>query len=466
MNQSRRQGLLAFVREALAGTEQDFTQGSIGRAVALLAIPMVLEMSMESLFGFVDAIFVTQLGKEAVATVGMTEAVLTLIFGVALGLSLSTTAMVARRVGEKDDEGAAVAAVQSILLGVVVSVLTGIIGVMDSERILRMMGADEEMVRRGAIYTATILGGSVTIFLLFLLNAIFRGAGDASMAMRSLMVSNTINLILDPCLIFGLGPFPELGLWGASIATTIGRGTGVAFQLYILMTGKGRLHLHWRQFRLVPSVMWSLIRVSITGILQIQIATASWLGMIRILATFGSAVLAGTTIAIRTIVVVILPAWGMSNAAATLVGQNLGAGKPDRAERSVWITGFYNMIFLGVIGLVFIIWPEQVLSIYQPEASMVPFGVACLRYVSYGYLFYAYGMVVVQAFNGAGDTVTPTYINLFCHWLWQIPLAWGLSTPLGMGPTGVFLAITIAESTVAAVGILLFRRGKWKQQKI
>jgi putative MATE family efflux protein len=457
---------LAFFREAVAGTQQDFTQGSIGRAVALLAIPMVLEMSMESLFGFVDALFVTQLGKEAVATIGLTESVLTLIFGVALGLSISTTAMVARRVGEKDYEGAAVAAVQSIYLGILVSVVTGVIGVLDSPRILRLMGADETMIQRGAVYTATILGGSVTIFLLFLLNAIFRGAGDPTMALRSLMVSNAINLVLDPCLIFGLGPFPEMGLWGAAVATTIGRGTAVAFQVWILLTGRGRLHVRLDQLRLDPPVLWRLLRVSLTGILQLQIATASWLGMMRILAVFGSTVLAGTTLAIRTIVIAILPAWGMSNAAATLVGQNLGAGNPARAERSVWITAGYNVAFLGLLSLVFIFFPDRVLSVYNPPPEILPYGVACLRFISYGYIFYAFGMVMVQAFNGAGDTVTPTYINFFCHWAWQIPLAYFLAIPAGFGPAGVFLAITIAESTLAFAALILFRRGTWKQQRI
>ena len=457
---------LAFLRSAIAGTERDFTQGSIGRAVALLAIPMVLEMSMESLFGFVDALFVTRLGKEAVATIGITESILVLIYGVAWGLSMSTTAMVARRIGEKDPEGAAVAATQAILLGIGVAVVAGIFGVLGASHLLRWMGAEEAIIQRGSSFTATILGGSVTIFLLFLLNAIFRGAGDASIALRSLILSNAINIVLDPCFIFGLGPFPELGLLGAAVATTIGRGCGVAFQLWVLFSGHGRIHVRWSQFHVVPSVMWRLLRVSSTGIVQILISNASWVGMIRILATFGSSALAGCTLAFRTIVVVILPAWGMANAAATLVGQNLGAGKPDRAERSVWIAGFYNMCFLGSIGLIFILWPAHVLSIYQPDPVIVPYGVACLRFISYGYLFYAYGMVLVQAFNGAGDTVTPTYINLFCNWLWQIPLAYVLAIPLGLGPSGVFLAITTAACTQAAVSALIFRRGRWKQQRI
>jgi putative MATE family efflux protein len=456
----------SLIKQALTGSHHDFTEGSLSEAVALLAIPMVLEMSMESLFGFVDALFVARLGKEAVATVVLTESLLTILFGVAMGLSFSTTAMVARRFGERDHEGAARSAVQAILLGIMASAMVGITGWFGAPTVLRWMGAEPAIIQVGARYTATFLGTSVVIFLLFLMNAIFRGAGDPSMALRSLIIANSINIVLDPCLIFGLGPFPKLGLMGAAVATTIGRTAGVAFQFYALLSGHSRLRLETRHLRFDPAVMWTLLKVSISGILQVQIAMASWLGMVRITSLFGSAALAGYGLAIRTIVVMILPAWGMANAAATLVGQNLGAGKPERAERAVWVTGFYNMCFLGVVGLVFIVWAEWVMSWYGVTGEVMRYGVDCLRFVSYGYLAYAWGMVMVQAFNGAGDTLTPTFINLGCYWMLQIPLAYVLSVHAGLGPRGVFLAITIAESVIAVVGVLAFRRGRWKTKKI
>ncbi|MGH9866641.1 MAG: MATE family efflux transporter [Candidatus Polarisedimenticolia bacterium] len=452
-------------REAVAGTSRDFTEGSIGRAVALLSIPMVLEMSMESLFGILDVFFVARLGADAVATVGVTESLILLIFAIALGLCMATTAMVARRVGEKDHEAASIAAVQAIILGLLVALPLGLAGFFAKD-LLRLMGAPAGVVEGGWGYTATMLGGNATILLLFLINAIFRGAGDASLAMRSLWLANIVNIVLDPCLIFGLGPFPEMGITGAAVGTTIGRGVGVAYQLRALGSGRGRVTVSRRHLRLQPQVMLSLLRVSMGGILQMLIATASWLGLVRILTPFGSAALAGYTIALRIIVVAILPSWGMSNAAATLVGQNLGAGKPERAERSVWLTGFYNMGFLGLVAVVFIVFAEGFIGVFTADPDVLRVGVDCLRYVSYGYVFYAWGMVVVQAFNGAGDTMTPTYINIFCYWLWQIPLAYGLSSTMGMGPQGVFLAITISESTTALVGLLVFRRGRWKTSTI
>jgi putative MATE family efflux protein len=456
----------AALREAMAGGEHDFTSGSLPRAVLLLSIPMVLEMAMESVFGVLDAFFVGRLGPDAVAAVGLTEALLTVIFAVALGLSLSTTAMVARRVGEGDHDGAAVAAVQSIALGVLISVPVAIFGLVASDRLLALMGAPAAVASGGSAYAAWILGGSVTIFLLFLINAIFRGAGDPSLAMRSLWVANLVNIVLDPCLIFGLGPFPELGLTGAAIGTTVGRGVGVLYQLRALEKAAGRIVVRRAHLRLEPTVMLRLLRLSLGGIGQFLIATASWLGLVRILTPFGSAALAGYTIAIRIIVVAILPAWGMSNAAATLVGQNLGAGKPDRAERSVWLTGLLNMLFLGGVAVVFVLFAEPLVRIFTRDPAALAFGADCLRLVSYGYVFYAWGMVVVQAFNGAGDTTTPTWVNFFCYWLVQIPLAWTLARTMELGPNGVFLAIMISESLLAVVGMVLFRRGRWKTRVV
>lgn len=454
------------VREAVAGTQQDYTEGSIGRAITLLAIPMVLEMVLESLFGIANVFYVARLSADATAAIGITESLLTLVFGVALGLSMGTIATVARRIGEKDHERAAVTAVQAIILGVVVSVPIGVVGLLFSPVLLRWMGASASVVATGSNYSAIIVGGNVVIMLLFLNNAIFRGAGDAALAMRALWLANFVNIVLDPCLIFGLGPFPELGVTGSGIATTIGRSTGVLFQFWALARGYSRVQVRRDQLQIDVHVMLRLLRISLGGIFQFLVATASWLGLVRIVAIFGSTALAGYTIALRIIVFAILPSWGMSNAATTLVGQNLGARKPERAERSVWVTGFSNMIFLGCVGLVFIFFSEHIIGIFTNDLAVLPYGIDCLRYISYGYIFYAYGMVIVQAFNGAGDTFTPTIINLFCYWLFQIPLAYVLALPLGLGAQGVFLAITIAESTLAVVGVLIFRRGQWKEQQV
>ena len=458
-------GLRASIWEAIRGTEQDFTKGSISRAILLLSIPMVLEMSMESLFGIVDVFFVAKLGPDAVATVGLTESMLTVVFAISLGIGMATTAMVARRIGEKDREGASIAAVQGIWLGIVASIIVGAIGIFFAPRLLEAMGAPPGVLA-GATYTTVILGGAVTVVFLFLNNAIFRGAGDAVIAMQVLWVSNGINIVLDPCLIFGWGPFPELGLAGAAIATTTGRGIGVILQFVVLFRGRGRVSVGRRHVALAPKVMLRLLRVSFTGMLQYLVATASWLALVRIIARFGASALAGYTIALRIIIFAFLPAWGMSNAAATLVGQNLGAKRPDRAERSVWQTGLYNMVFLGLVSVLFVALSEPLVRLFTSEADVIPYGADCLRYVSYGYIFYAWGVVMEQSFNGAGDTTTPTFINLFCYWAWQIPLAYVLAIPFGMGPRGVFLAIAISESTLAIVALLVFRRGKWKNQRI
>ncbi len=452
--------------EAVRGSHQDYTAGNLNRAILLLAVPMVLEMVLESLFAVVDVMWVGRLGANAVATVGLTESMLSLVFAVGMGLSLSTTAMVARRIGEKDPEGAAVAAVQAIVLGLVVSLAIGLPCLLYAPQLLRLMGATPEIVFIGSGYTRICLGGSCAVLLLFLNNSIFRGAGDAAIAMRLLWVSNIINLILDPCLIFGLGPFPRLGVTGAAVATFIGRSIGVIYQFYRLLKGTERIHVLRRQIRVRFDVLWRLIRVSLTGILQFAIAHTSWIGLVRIVSTFGAAALAGYTIAIRIVVFVILPSWGLSNAAATLVGQNLGAGKPDRAEKAVWRTGFYNMIFLGALGVFFVLFAEPIVRLFISDPAVVPLGAACLRIISCGNIGYAYGMVMLQAFNGAGDTITPTIVNLFGFWLLEIPLAYWLAIPWRMHSNGVFWAIVIAEGAIAGASAILFKRGKWKRQKI
>jgi putative MATE family efflux protein len=417
-------------------------------------------------FGVVDVFWVSRLGADAVATVGITESMLALIYAVAIGVSISATATVARRIGEKDPEGAASAAVQSIALGVSLAIPIGVVGALAAPKLLALMGGSPELVATGWKFTTVMLGGNVVIMLLFLINAIFRGAGDAAIAMRVLWFANILNILLGPCFIFGLGPFPELGVTGAAVATTIGRGSGVLYQLWTLSRGRGRIVIRRRHLKLEPAVMLRLLKLSGNAVFQILIGTASWIGLVRILSGFGSSVLAGYTIGIRIIVFALLPSWGLSNAAATMVGQSLGAGKPDRAERSVWIAGFYNMLFLGAVGLVFVIFAPQLLSLFTDDPAVVPWGTACLRYVSFGFLFYAWGMVITQAFNGAGDTWTPTWLNLFCFWLWEIPLAWALAKAAGFGPRGVFLAITVAFSTLAVASAALFRRGKWKLKKV
>jgi putative MATE family efflux protein len=458
--------LWASLVEAVRGSHQDYTAGSLNRAILLLAVPMVLEMVLESLFAVVDVFWVGRLGANAVATVGLTESMLSLVFAVAMGLSLSTTAMVARRIGEKDPEGAAIAGVQAIALGFFVALSIGVPCYFFAPNLLRAMGASPEIVATGSGYTRICLGGSFAVLLLFLNNAIFRGAGDAAIAMRLLWVSNIINLILDPCLIFGWGPFPRLGVTGAAVATLTGRSIGVIYQFYRLMHGTERIRILKSQVRLQFDVLLRLIRVSLTGILQFAIAHTSWIGLVRIVSIFGSAALAGYTIAIRIVIFVILPSWGLSNAAATLVGQNLGAGHPDRAEKAVWRTGLYNVIFLGSIGLIFIFFSEPIVRLFTHDPDVIPLGTACLRIISYGNLGYAYFMVMMQAFNGAGDTITPTIVNFFGFWILEIPLAYTLAIPLHMRSNGVFASIAIAESSMALASAILFKQGKWKKKKI
>lgn len=459
-------GLWRAVRDSFRGVQQDYTQGSIGRAITLLAIPMILEMSMESLFAVVDIFFVSKLGADAAAAVGLTESLLTIIYALAIGLSMATTAVVARRVGEKDLAGARIAAVQAIALGVLLTVPIALAGALWAPKLLRLMGAPESVVASGSGYTAIMFGGSATVFLLFLVNAVFRGAGDPAVAMRSLWLGNAVNIVLDPCLIFGWGPFPAMGVEGAAVATVIGRGVGVLYQIWSLRRGDSRIILGLGDLRIDREVIVNLVRVATPAMFQFLIATASWLGLVRIIATFGSSALAGYTIAIRIVIFAILPSWGLSNAAATLVGQNLGAQQPDRAERSVWQTGLYNMVFLGLVGVVFLFFAEPILRFFTSDPEVLRYGVSCLRWVSCGFPFYAWGMVMVQSFNGAGDTWTPTWINLCCYWLFQIPLAWVLANPFGFEATGVFLSIALAESLLAVVGMVTFRRGRWKERRI
>ena len=465
-NSTPEPSLWAAVKESLAGTHRDYTVGPIGRAITLLAIPMVLEMAMESLFAIVDVFFVAKLGSDAVASVGLTESVMTLLFAVAIGLAASTTAMVARRIGEKDPEAAAVATVQAIVLGLIVAAICGALGFIFAADILRLMGASDSVIATGTGFTRAILGGSFTVLLLFLINASFRGAGDAAIAMRVLVLSNSINILLNPCLIFGLGPFPALGVTGSGIGTSIGRGIGVLYGVWRLSQGSGHLKLRREHLKIDVDVLWRLLRISLSAMFQYFIAVASWMGMVRMAASFGSAAIAGYTLAMRIIIFALLPSWGLSNAAATLVGQNLGAQKPERAEASVWRAGIYNMVFLGAIGLLFLAFAPWLLSFFTDDAGVLSFGSDCLRIVSAGYIFYAWGMVLVQAFNGAGDTLTPTIINLCCYWFFQIPVAWALAWGLSLGAIGVFWAIPIAESLLAVVGVFAFRRGKWKTQKV
>lgn len=454
------------IRESIAGSQRDFTEGSIGRAIVLLSIPMVLEMVMESIFAVVDIFFVSKLGSDAVATVGLTESMLTIMYAVAMGLSMATTAIVARRIGEKNPEGASLAAVQAIAVGFLVSLPIAALGIFLAPQLLELMGASQNVVESGHPYTAWMIGGNVVIMLLFIINAVFRGAGDAAISMRVLWLANGINIVLDPCLILGLGPFPELGVKGAAIATVIGRGTGVLFQIWKLMGDSGRISISAKVLKLDLGVMKRLLRLSLGGVGQFIIQMSSWIGLVRIMATFGSEVLAGYTIAIRIIIFSILPSWGMSNAAATLVGQNLGAQKPERAEKSVWLSGLINMVFLCGIGVLFISIPEFLVRIFTSEPRVVAVGAECLRYISYGYPAYAWGMVMVQAFNGAGDTTTPTIMNFFCFWLLEIPLAYALAILLGFDERGVFIAIVAAETLLGIGGMIIFKRGRWKERAV
>lgn len=453
-----------FVRLSLRDDDTDYTVGPTGRALGLLAIPMMLEMSMEAVFAVVDIAFVSRLGTDAIAAVGITEALVTVLYAVAIGLGMGITAMVSRRIGAKNTEEAAAVTGQALCLGALLSLIIGTIGVVFAQDMLRMVGASESVIETGAGYTAVLLGGSFSILYIFMLNAAFRGAGDAAVALRSLWIANGLNIILDPCFIFGLGPFPEMGVTGAAVATTIGRGSGVLYQLWYLLDGRGRLEFHLRHMRIVPALIKRMLLISIGGVGQFLIATSSWIIVMRIIALYGSNAIAAYTIALRMLEFVWLPAWGIGNAAATLVGQNLGADKAGRAENSAWQAVRFNVLFMTVIGSAMLIAAPVITGWFSDDAEVLRYGTSCLRVLSIGFPLYAVGMILTQALNGAGDTFTPSAMNLLCFWLLQIPLAYWLATQFGAGPNGVFVAIVISESLLSILSILVFRSGRWKMQ--
>lgn len=454
----------AVIRDAMRGeAHYDFTRERIGRAITLLAIPMVLEMSMESLFSVVDMFWVAHLGADAVAAVGLTEAVLSIVFAISMGLSVATSAMVARRIGEKNRDGAAQVATQAMLLSVTIAGILGATGAYFAIGILRLMGASSGIILIGHGYTRVIYAGVAAVTLLFTVGAVFRGAGDAVLAMRILWIGNLINIVLNPLLIFGLGPFPKLGVLGSGVGTIIGRSTGFLIGFWLLSSGRSRVVVRFHHFRICPEVMKKLLRMAGGGIFQYFIGSASWIGMVRMAAGLGDAAVAGYTVAIRIVVFAILPGWGMASAAATLVGQNLGAKQPDRAEASVWRAGFYNMIFLGLVGAAFIVFAGPLIGLFTTDPAVVPIiAVNALRFISYGYIFYAWGMVTLQAFNGAGDTYTPTVLNFLFYWVLRFPLAWLLAFRLHGNTNGLFLSIPIADALFAMTAVVIFRRGRWK----
>jgi putative MATE family efflux protein len=458
--------VLETLREAVHGSKQDFTDGPIGRSLVLLAVPMVLETLLESLFAVVDIFFVAHLGADAIATVGLTESMESLVYAVAIGLGVGATAVVARRTGEKVPEHAAHAAAQAILLGILVALPIAACGIRFAPQLLALLGGSADVQRTGAGFTRVVMGGNIAVLLLFLINAVFRGAGDATIAMRSLWLASACNIVLGPLFIFGIGPFPRLGLTGAAVGTTIGRSIGVAFQIRQLIRRDRRIVIQARHFVPDARALWQLVRLSAAGVFQFLIGTTSWVGLVRVLSVFGSSVLAGYTIGLRVIVFALLPSWGLSNAAATMVGQNLGARKPERAEQAVWMAGFYNMWVLGGIGLFFVMFAGPIVDLFTSDPTIAPSGTACLRIVSLGFVFYAYGMVLSNAINGAGDTWTPMVLNAVCFWLWEVPLAWALSRFSGLGPRGVFVAITVGFSTLALLSAWVFRRGRWKTRAV
>jgi putative MATE family efflux protein len=425
---------------------------------------MMLEMSMEAIFALVDIVFVSRLGTNAIAAVGITEALVTVLYALAVGLAIGVTSMVSRRIGAKNPDAAAEVTGQAIWVGLALSTFVGIGGAVYAADLLHMMGVSDEVVETGKGFTAVLLGGSASILFLFLLNAAFRGAGDAPVALRALFLANSINIALDPCLIFGLGPFPELGVTGAAVATTIGRSAGVIYLACRLCAPGGRLTLSLRHLAIHSVLIRRMVRISIGGIGQFLIATSSWIVIMRIVALYGSAPIAAYTIAIRMLEFAFLPAWGLGNAAATLVGQNLGAGKPDRANRTVWQAARYNTIFMAVLGTVIVVFSPQIVGLFSGDAEIIEYGVTCLRILGIGFPLYAAGMITIQALNGAGDTRTPSLLNFICFWLIQIPLAYWLATDANLGPTGVFIAIVVSESLLSIMGMLVFRRGAWKSQ--
>jgi putative MATE family efflux protein len=450
------------IGESLSGKERDYTKENLKRAILLLSIPMILEMAMESIFAIADIYFVSKISPEAVATVGLTESLMTIVYSISFGLSVAASAIISRRIGENNKEKASKTAVQAIFSGVFVSIIIGLPGLLFASEILRFIGASENVIFNYSGYASIMFGSNIVITLLFIINGIFRSAGDPAISMRVLWVSNVINIILDPILIFGWWIFPQMGIEGAATATAIGRGVGVIYQFYILFKRKSRINLNLKMFKLDFEIIKKIFRLSVGSIGQNIISTSSWIGLMAILATFGSLSVAGYTIAIRIIIFSLLPSWGISNAAGTLVGQNLGAEQPDRAEKSVWITGKYNLIVLGIIGIIYILIPDFWISLLTSDKEVIQKGAEALRIVSYGFLAYGYGMVVLHAFNGAGDTTTPTKINIICFWFVEIPLAYLLSKILNFGEQGVFYSIVIAETCLTIISIIIFKKGKWK----
>ncbi|GAC1300442.1 MAG: MATE family efflux transporter [Mucilaginibacter sp.] len=459
-------GFFLLFRQAVAGSEQDYTVGSIRKAVFLLAIPMIMEMMMESVFAVVDIFFVGKLGNEAVATVGLTESVLSLVYSVAIGLSMAATALVARRVGEKNFSEAAHAGMQTILFSLVLSAIIAVAGIASADSVLHLMGASDKMIADNIMYTRIVFGGNVVIMLLFLINGIFRGAGDASIAMRSLWIGNIANIILCPLLIYGYGPVPGFGLKGAAIATTLGRGMGVLYQLYRLFIRKGLLSFYLHKLKPHRELLTQIVKIGSTGTIQFLVSSASWIFLARLMAGFHEAAMAGYQIAIRLLIFFLLPAWGLSNAAATLTGQNLGAGKPDRAEKSVWTTTLYNVIFMLSVSGFFFLFGEPVVNFMNSDVHARAYALQALRIISTGYVFFGVGMVMLTAFNGAGDTRTPTIVNLVGFWLFQIPLAWVLSKYYIKEPKAIFIAIVISQFVTALLSLYLFKKGRWKTVKV
>jgi putative MATE family efflux protein len=458
--------LFIYFFQAIFGVEKEYTTGSINKAIFMLSIPMIVEMSFESLFAVIDIFFVSQVSVNAVATVGLTESVMMIIYSIAIGLSMATTAIVARRVGEKNVQRASDAAFQSILIGVSFAAVLGTIGFFFAEDILRLMGGEEDLIAEGSWYTKIMFAGNVSILLLFLINAIFRGAGDANMAMAALIISNVLNIILDPLLIFGIGPFPEMGVAGAAIATTIGRSVGVLFQFFILFFGGSIIRLTIKNVVFRVKTVMEILRIAFGGVFQFLVESLSWMFLIRIISIFGASALAGYTVAFRIIVFTILPSWGMSNAAATLVGQNLGAGKPERAEASVWKTALYNMVFLGLVSIVFYLYADFFVGIFTEDPEVVRYAVLGLKVICLGYIFFAYGMVISQSFNGAGDTMTPLIINIVCFWVIQIPMAYFLSVYTNLEVLGTLATIAICHSIHAIISVVIFKKGKWKSTAV
>jgi putative MATE family efflux protein len=454
-----------FIREALQDNDTVFTEGPVTRALGLLALPMMLEMSMEAIFAVVDIAFVSRLGTDAVAAVGITEALITVLYAIAIGLGMGVTAMVSRRIGAKDPDAAAQVTGQAIWIGALLAVIIGVSGVTFAADLLHMMGASDSVVATGSGFTSVLLGGSASILFLFLLNAAFRGAGDAPVALRSLTLANAINIVLDPCFIFGLGPFPELGVTGAAVATTIGRGIGVIYLGFYLFSDNGRLRLQVRHLKIVPRLIKRMVLISVGGVGQFLIATSSWIVIMRIVAIYGSAPIAAYTISLRMIEFAILPAWGLGNAAATLVGQNLGAAKPGRAEQSVWQAAKYNLVFMSLLGLLLLLFAPLVIGWFSSDPEILRYGSNCLRIMGIGYPAYAVGMIIIQALNGAGDTRSPSIMNFICFWMVQIPVAYWLATSMGLGPNGVFVSIVVSETLLTIIALLHFRRGAWKTQQ-